>query len=95
MTRTDLIESLTNDRPPTELSKLALALWYDAKGDWKKAHSIAQGISNMNGWLIHAYLHRKEGNEGNASYWYQRAGRPKSELSLQEEWNGLVDEFLD
>ncbi len=95
MTRTELIESLKNDQPPQELSQLALVLWHDGKGDWEKAHKIAQNISNADGSLIHAYLHRREGDQGNASYWYQRAGRPKPDLGLQEEWNNLVEEFLD
>ncbi len=94
MTRAELQTSLDNDGPPKELSPLVLALWHDGKGDWKEAHHIAQDISSPDGSLIHAYLHRKEGDQGNASYWYQRAGEPQPEISLKEEWNNLVDKYL-
>ena len=94
MTRSEFIASLKEDRPPRDLSQVALALWYDGKGNWQKAHQIAQDISNSDGSLIHAYLHRKEGDQSNASYWYERANRLKPDIGQQDEWNKLVDEFL-
>ncbi|MEA3425906.1 MAG: hypothetical protein U9R46_06635 [Bacteroidota bacterium] len=39
---------------------------------------------------IHAYLHRKEGDEGNARYWYSRAGKAPCSLPLADEWEILV-----
>jgi len=88
-------ESLKSDQPPKELTELLQALWWDAKGSWDKAHETAQDASNTNGAWVHAYLHRKEGNEGNASYWYSHAGKPKSTASLDQEWEKIVASLLE
>lgn len=88
-------QSLQNDQPPRDLSGSLVALWWDAKGQWNKAHETAQEIHNAEGSWVHAYLHRKEGDEGNASYWYSRAGKRKSSLSLEEEWEEIVKAFLE
>lgn len=73
---------------------LLLALWFDARGDWAKAHEIAQGVEDVDGAWVHAYLHRKEGDTWNAGYWYRRAGRPEARGSLREEWEQIVGELL-
>jgi len=86
--------SLTSASPPAHVSPLLAALWHDARGDWQRAHEIAQDIETPAGSAIHAYLHRKEGDTSNAGYWYRRAGRPAFRGSLEEEWTGLVEEFL-
>ena len=86
--------SLQQDAPPADLSPLLQALWYDAQGDWDKAHDIAQEVHTNNGSWIHAYLHRKEGDNWNANYWYQRAGRSMPSSSLDEEWQSIVQELL-
>lgn len=87
--------SLARATPPENISDLLKALWYDGKNDWQSAHNIAQDIHTTQGSWIHAYLHRKEGDEGNASYWYSRAGKPFFKKSLSEEWDLLVKEFLE
>jgi hypothetical protein len=69
-------------------------MWYDGKGDWNSSHNIAQEIHSIDGSWIHAYLHRKEGDLGNASYWYHRAGKPVAKMSLDEEWEQLIKAFL-
>ena len=66
--------SLDGSSRQTQLSPLLVALWWDAKGDWARAHEIAQDVESSDGAWVHAYLHRKEGDDGNAGYWYQ-AGR--------------------
>lgn len=86
--------TLKEEQPP-KLSASLTALWYDAKGDWEAAHNVAQDIHNVEGSWIHAYLHRKEGDEGNASYWYHRAGKPFCKLSLQDEWEDIAIALLD
>ena len=88
-------ESLKGDQPPKELTELLQALWWDAKGSWNRAHETAQDTSNTNGAWVHAYLHRKEGNEGNASYWYSRAGKSKSTAPFNQEWEQIVVSFLE
>jgi hypothetical protein len=86
--------SLNNTTPPEALSASLKALWYDGKNDWESAHNIAQDINTTEGSWIHAYLHRKEGDFGNASYWYSRAGKAMPETSLNDEWNNIVRELL-
>jgi hypothetical protein len=60
--------SLTAPQSPAGLPPLLTALWWDAKGDWTRAHEIAQDVASPDGSWIHAYLHRKEGEEGNAGW---------------------------
>lgn len=76
------------------LSGALLALWWDGKGDWKRAHEIAQEVTGADGAWVHAYLHRKEGDTGNAAYWYRRAGREIPRGDLREEWEEIVREML-
>jgi hypothetical protein len=80
--------------PPSWLSLPLQALWWDAKSDWQKAHGCAQDDASPAGAAVHAYLHRVEGDLGNAGYWYSRAGRPKSTDPLAAEWEALATEFL-
>ncbi len=82
---TDFEKSLQEEAPRPEYSDLLKALWWDAQEQWDKAHDIAQEISDEDGSWIHAYLHRKEGDQFNADYWYRRAGRQRFEGSLEEE----------
>ena len=77
-----------------EFTGALLALWWDAKGDWERAHEIAQDVSGADGAWVHAYLHRKEGDLGNAGYWYRQAGRPVGAGDLKVEWEGIVGEML-
>ena len=72
------------------LPPLLEALWWDARGDWERAHRVAQGIETAEGAWVHAYLHRVEGDLGNAGYWYRRAGKPTSTQSLAEEWDAIT-----
>jgi hypothetical protein len=95
MTLQEFKSSLTDAAPPKSLSSLLHAMWFDAKGDWESSHNIAQDINSKDGSWIHAYLHRKEGDLGNASYWYNRAGRPLPKISLNEEWDQIVNELLN
>ena len=76
------------------LSKALGALWYDHRGDWDKAHELAQAAGGKDGAWVHAYLHRKEGNEGNAGYWYRLAGQPAAVNSLAEEWQNIARSLL-
>ncbi len=86
--------SLADDAPPAGLSRVLQALWHDANGDWDEAHRLAQEQDDQDGAWVHAYLHRKEGDPSNAAYWYRRAGRPVSSLSLDEEWREIAEALL-
>jgi len=81
MTLKDFKDSLDHHHPPKDCSQCLEALWWDAKDKWDKAHEAAQDVSDADGSWVHAYLHRKEGDDWNAGYWYSRAGKPKSSLS--------------
>jgi hypothetical protein len=94
MTFDEYIAGIKNELPSTELSETLTSLWWDKKGDWDKAHDIAQEIPTTPGSAVHAYLHRKEGVLWNADYWYSRAGRIRPDIPLEAEWKLLVDEML-
>ncbi|MBC2840776.1 hypothetical protein [Robiginitalea sp. SC105] len=71
------------------------ALWHEGRGDWQASHDIAEGLETPLGYWIHAYLHRREGDQWNAGYWYKRAGRPFPEKSLEIEFREIVDHVLE
>lgn len=85
--------TLADAAPPPQLSLVAQALWWDARGDWNKAHECAQAQDDEAGAAVHAYLHRVEGDLANAGYWYRRAGRPARTDALADEWQALVTEL--
>jgi hypothetical protein len=87
-------KSITAVNPPAELSAYALSLWYDAKDNWEKAHTIIQDLDDSTAAWIHAYLHRKEGDIGNAGYWYRRAGKSLPAVSLLQEWESIAKAVL-
>ncbi len=91
----DEFEESTKKTTPPDTSVYLAALWYDAKGDWQKAHSLVDSVSGKTAAAVHAYLHRAEGDNRNASYWYNRAGRTMPNSTLQEEWKALVSELLE
>ena len=94
MTYDEYLASIKNAQPSSELSEILRSLWWDKKGDWDRAHSIAQEIPTTQGSAVHAYLHREEGVMWNADYWYARAGRMRPDIPLEEEWRQLVEEML-
>jgi hypothetical protein len=77
---------------PSLLTLPLQALWHDTHGAWERAHEVCQQAGSREGDWVHAYLHRKEGDPGNAGYWYARARRPvpAESVSLDEEWADLV-----
>lgn len=94
MTLADFENTLTWKNPPKDIAPLLAALWHERQGDWKSAHNIAQDDHTQDGSWVHAYLHRVEGDQGNASYWYRRAGKPVPQVSADEEWRQLVTALL-
>jgi hypothetical protein len=79
---------------PPPLSRALQALWHDARGEWDAAHEVANGVDDQTGAWVHAYLHRKEGDLGNAGYWYRRAGQPVATDSLEAEWERIASALL-
>lgn len=92
---TEFKESLNLTEPITWLSVQLRSLWYDGKGDWPQAHAQVDHLTDQVSAWVHAYLHRKEGDVGNADYWYNKARQTRPHISLEEEWEQLVVQFLD
>ena len=86
--------SVQNANPPAGLGFALAGLWWDAKGDWMKAHESARQDEGPDGSWVHAYLHRKEGDVGNAAYWYRQAGKSAYRGSLEAEWEEIAKELL-
>jgi hypothetical protein len=91
MTLDEFRASLAGAGPPGELTAPLAALWWDAKGDWARAHGMVDDLETPDAMAVHAYLHRKEGVEWNADYWYDRAGRKFRRPALEAEWEALVE----
>ena len=89
--------TLTTSRnsPPAGLAPALEALWHLRKGDWDRAHVIVQAHEDDKPYaVIHAHLHRIEGDLANAGYWYRRAGMKTADAPIEEEWKALVEHFL-
>lgn len=89
------VRSLQQEQPHAAWTPYLKALWFDGKGDWEEAHTVVQDLNTTEAAQIHAYLHRKEGDAGNAAYWYRRAGKPVPRTTLSDEWNELVKMHLE
>jgi hypothetical protein len=95
MTLADLDTAVRTATPlPAGAPPLVRALWHDATGDWDQAHNLAQDVDTAEGAWVHAYLHRKEGDPGNAGYWYRRAGQPPASGPLDAEWRAIATVLL-
>src|SRR5437773_9564342 len=94
MTLQEFRESLSKPAPPRPESLALAGLWWDAKGDWTRAHESAQQDEGPAGSWVHAYLHRKEGDISNARYWYGRAGKAPAQRELDQEWKEIVESLL-
>ena len=94
VTVTDFKTSLSGAAPAPDLAAPLVALWWAAKGNWDKAHSIAQDEETSEAAWVHAYLHRVEGDIGNAGYWYRQAGKPVATGPLEAEWEAIVQVLL-
>jgi hypothetical protein len=94
MTTAEFTQSLTAATPPASLSAPLLALWWDAKGDWARAHAQVDDLSTTDAMAVHAYLHRKEGAAWNADYWYARSTTAHQRPTLEAEWQALLESLL-
>ena len=90
----NFIKTISETEPPVSLSPQLIALWYDANGDWEKAHDLINDIEGKEVAWVHAYLHRKEGDVMNANYWYSRAGKPEGKGDLDAERAAIVRALL-
>ncbi len=88
------IASLDGAAPAPDLNAPLAGLWWAAKGDWDQAHKIVQDENSRDAAWVHAYLHRLEGDLGNAGYWYRRAGQSAAKDSLEAEWERIAATLL-
>ncbi len=95
MTTEEFKLSIEANKKPLNISRYLEALWEDAKGNWEKAHELVQDDSSEKGSHIHAYLHRKEGDLSNAGYWYRRAGKSTPTSSLEQEWQNILETYIN
>jgi hypothetical protein len=94
MTPAGFQRTLSHKVPPRGLSAPLAALWWAKKGGWDKAHSLVMDESSAEAAWVHAYLHRAEGDLGNARYWYGQARRPPARDALDAEWDAIAAELL-
>ena len=93
MTLAEFKATLSSTMAPA-VPPLLVALWHDARRDWEAAHRVAQDVDDRDGAWVHAYLHRKEGDLGNAGYWYGQAHQPVAADALDAEWERIVSALL-
>ena len=86
--------SLSGAAPAPQLNVPLTALWWAAKSGWDQAHKLVQDEATTDAAWVHAYLHRAEGDLGNAGYWYRQAGQPVAKDSLEAEWERIVSALL-
>ena len=86
--------SVSGAAPAPQLDAPLAALWWAAKGNWDQAHKIVQDEESSDAAWVHAYLHRVEGDIGNASYWYRRASKLVANGSLEAEWEAIASTLL-
>lgn len=87
--------SLGRSEPPADLPPPLRALWHQAKGNWDEAHCLIQGERAVTGAWVRAFLHRVEGDNANAGYWYYIAGRSPGTGSLSAEWREIAGQLLE
>ena len=90
----DFYASLSDNAPTPGMEPALVALWWAAKGNWEGAHNTVQVESDASSAWVHAYLHRVEGDLGNAGYWYRQAVQPVAKDSLEAEWERIVSALL-
>jgi hypothetical protein len=87
--------SVSGAAPAPGLDAPLAALWWAAKGGWDQAHKLVQDEETTDAAWVHAYLHRVEGDLGNAGYWYRRAAKPVATGPLETEWELMVSKLLE
>jgi hypothetical protein len=95
MTLVEFKHAVAKAQPPAGLAPTLDALWWAAKGDWDKAHRIVMKEEGTDAAWVHAYLHRVEGDLGNAGYWYRQARRPAASGPLEAEWEAIAAALID
>ncbi|WP_043354921.1 hypothetical protein [Methylobacterium sp. B1] len=89
--------TLSAPEPPPGWPAPLAALWWlahdpsgPASAAWDRAHRLVQDAAGPDAAWVHAHLHRIEGDDGNARYWYGRVGQPGPHGTLAQERAALV-----
>lgn len=88
------LASLSHETPPHGLSVALTALWLGLNGDWGAAHGLVQDSEAPDCERVHAWLHRIEGDEWNAGYWYRRAGVEPATGDTDDEGRAIARDLL-
>jgi len=94
MTLEEFRASLAREAPPDGLGPALLGLWHQGRGAWEAAHETVQSDDGADAAWVHAHLHRVEGDEMNAGYWFRRAGKPHTRGDLDTEWAEMAAALL-
>ena len=94
MTFAEFEQSLKTKAPPRGLAPAVAALWWAKQGDWDQAHTIVMNEDGRDAAWVHAYLHRVEGDAGNAAYWYRQAKKPAASGAVDAEWQAIAMALL-
>ena len=94
MTFEKFMASLTEPAPSAGLSLALAALWWMAKGNWERGHDLVDDLDGGEAAWVHAHLHRVEGDQANATYWYRRAGKAPSAAPLEAEREAIAKALL-
>lgn len=94
MTLEEFRRAIDEGVPPDDLGPALLGLWHQARGAWETAHETVQADDGADAAWVHAHLHRVEGDEMNAGYWFRRAGKPHTRGDLDAEWAAMAEELL-
>src|SRR4030088_274933 len=95
MTLTKFKTTLSKPKPPSDLAPALAALWWAAKDDWERAHKIVMDEPGKDCAWVHAYLHRVEGDLGNARYWYKQAQRAVATQPSSGGWAAPAGSLLE
>ena len=94
--RQDFDQSLQqSEAPPAGASLPVTALWWVCKRNWQTAHDLIDQAPGLDEAWVHAFLHRMEGDQGNADYWYRRAGKVRPNETIGKELEQLLNHFLN
>jgi len=83
----DLVQGTLNNADDAGCVLSALWLWHDYLDE---SHTVSQAIETQSGSYLHAIMHRREGDFGNAKYWYARVGRHPIMPSLAIQANEMI-----
>lgn len=71
------------------------AIWWLRNSNWGKAHDLIDPHPGTDAAWVHALLHRMEGDQANANYWYARAGKNRPNVTIRQEMDEITKFLLE